>query len=71
MEWNSKLYDNSQSYVADYGKDLVGFLPADANVSILDLGCGTGDLTATIFEKYKNIIGVDLSKGARRSLLKR
>ena len=44
MKWDSKLYNDSQSFVAEYGKDLLEFIPTKAN-KILDLGCGTGTLT--------------------------
>ncbi|ONI44761.1 hypothetical protein AN641_06040 [Candidatus Epulonipiscioides gigas] len=61
MKWNSKLYDSNQHFVSQYGESLLEFLPDNTEQSILDLGCGTGDLTAQIFEQYPNTIGIDSS----------
>ncbi len=63
MKWNSKLYDNAQSFVSEYGKGLIDFIPNKEGQAILDLGCGTGDLTNEISTRLSvNIIGVDSSK---------
>ncbi len=62
MKWNSELYDNAQNFVSKYGKGLIDFIPCKENQSILDLGCGTGDLTSEIYDRLStNIIGVDAS----------
>ncbi len=62
MKWDSKLYDNAQAYVSEYGKELISFIPQKENQKILDLGCGTGDLTNQIYKNFKcNIIGSDNS----------
>ena len=45
MEWNASLYDQKHDFVAEYGSDLLQFIPQNAEQSILDLGCGTGALT--------------------------
>ncbi len=63
MKWNSNLYDNAQAFVSEYGKDLISFIPTGDNLNILDLGCGTGDLTNEIKQNGNhNIIGVDSSQ---------
>ena len=62
MEWNSALYDKKHDFVAEYGKGLLEFVPRNAEQSILDLGCGTGILTAQLADLCKRIVGVDSSQ---------
>ncbi len=62
MEWNSQLYDNKHDFVAEYGKGLFEFLPKNDEQAILDLGCGTGTLTAQLTRFGKKVIGVDSSQ---------
>ena len=62
MEWNSTLYDNKHDFVAEYGKGLLEFVPRNPKQSILDLGCGTGKLTAQLAELCNEIVGVDASQ---------
>ncbi|MBU5480687.1 class I SAM-dependent methyltransferase [Blautia sp. MSJ-19] len=60
-DWNAVLYDNKHDFVAEYGKGLLEFVPENKNQSILDLGCGTGMLTAQLSNFADTIIGVDSS----------
>ena len=60
-EWNAVLYDNKHDFVAEYGKVLLEFIPENKNQSILDLGCGTGILTAQLKNLAEKIIGIDSS----------
>lgn len=62
IEWNSTLYDNKHDFVAEYGKGLLEFVPQNAKQTILDLGCGTGILTAQLSELCDEIVGVDGSQ---------
>lgn len=62
MEWNATLYDNKHDFVAEYGKGLLEFVPKNDEQSILDLGCGTGTLTAQLAELCNKIVGVDGSQ---------
>lgn len=62
MKWNSTLYDKSHSFVSEYGNDLITYLPSDKNQCILDLGCGTGDLTKKLSEICNEVIGIDGSE---------
>lgn len=48
MQWNSALYDQKHDFVAKYGEGLLAFLPENPAQAILDLGCGTGTLTARL-----------------------
>lgn len=60
MNWDSKLYNDSQNFVAEYGKGLLEFVPAKTN-KILDLGCGTGTLTKQLAERCNYVLGIDSS----------
>lgn len=62
MEWNSTLYDKKHDFVAEYGKGLLEFVPQNDEQSILDLGCGTGTLTAQLADLCVRIVGVDASQ---------
>ena len=60
-EWDTELYNENYSYVYNYGKSLVELLNPKKNERILDLGCGSGQLTFKINEISKNTIGIDKS----------
>ena len=62
MKWDSRLYDKSQAFVSEYGNELISFIPLNKQQCILDLGCGTGDLTQKLNEISSCIIGIDSSK---------
>lgn len=62
MKWDSILYDNKHDFVAEYGKALLEFVPHNPAQSILDLGCGTGTLTAQLSRLGKIAVGVDSSQ---------
>lgn len=62
MEWDASLYDKKHDFVAEYGKGLLEFIPHDRKQTILDLGCGTGTLTAQLVEMGSRVMGVDSSR---------
>ncbi len=62
MEWNSSLYDKKHDFVAEYGKGLLEFIPKNNEQIILDLGCGTGTLTAQLADLCGKVVGVDSSQ---------
>ena len=59
--WDAKLYDAKHDFVWKYGSDVVSLLDPKAGERILDLGCGTGHLTAQIAESGALVTGVDRS----------
>src|ERR1044072_2436668 len=61
MKWNSSLYDKSHDFVSKYGEGILSYLNPKSTETILDLGCGTGDLTKQIFIAAAHVIGVDSS----------
>lgn len=70
-EWNATLYDRQHDFVAEYGKELLTFVPQQPKQAILDLGCGTGTLTAQLNSLGDDVKGTDRSPAmiaqARRS----
>ncbi|MGH7866566.1 MAG: class I SAM-dependent methyltransferase [Candidatus Dormibacteraceae bacterium] len=59
--WDPKLYDAKLSFVWQKGADLLKLLDAKPGERILDLGCGTGQLTALIAASGATVTGVDSS----------
>ena len=60
-KWNPKLYNDKHAFVYSYGEDLVELLNPQAHERILDLGCGSGQLTAKLNALAKEVIGIDKS----------
>lgn len=63
MQWDPTQYAR---YEAERGRpffELVQQIGADAPATVVDLGCGTGELTATLAERWPNarVIGIDSS----------
>jgi len=61
FQWNPILYDEKHDFVFKYGQDIVELLNPKQNETILDLGCGTADLTKLISNSCKKVIGIDNS----------
>jgi len=59
--WNTDSYDGSHSFVFEYGQDVVELLEPENGERILDLGCGTGHLSARIAESGADVVGLDAS----------
>ncbi len=59
--WNSALYQGNHAFVWQYGESLLKLLAPKAGERILDLGCGTGQLTEKIAESGAFVQGIDSS----------
>jgi trans-aconitate methyltransferase len=59
--WDSSLYDDRHSFVWNKSGDLIDLLAPRAGERILDLGCGTGHLTAEIAARGAEVTGLDSS----------
>lgn len=57
--WNANLYDSKHQFVSNYGKDLITLLKPKKDEHILDVGCGTGDLTMQIHAIGVEVVGID------------
>ncbi|GLC87177.1 class I SAM-dependent methyltransferase [Lysinibacillus piscis] len=60
-KWNAQLYDQKHDFVSKFGESLVDVLAPLPQEVILDLGCGTGDLTAEIASYGAYVQGIDAS----------
>jgi len=61
-KWNPEFYNDKHSFVYNYGEDLIELLDPKKDERILDLGCGSGQLTFKISELAKEVIGIDKSQ---------
>ena len=61
-EWDIQLYNEKHGFVYKYGEDLIKLLHPKEGELILDLGCGTGELTNEIYNSGAKVIGMDASE---------
>ncbi|WP_372635632.1 methyltransferase domain-containing protein [Cohnella sp.] len=61
IHWQADGYDETMSFVSRYGEDLIDWLKPEEGETIVDYGCGTGDLAAAIAKKGANVYGLDIS----------
>ncbi len=59
--WDSSLYDDRHSFVWKQSADLIDILAPQPGERVLDLGCGTGHLTAQIAARGAEVVGIDSS----------
>ncbi len=59
--WNPDLYQDQHAFVFQYGSDLLPLLDARPGEKILDVGCGTGQLTAKIAASGAMVTAIDSS----------
>ena len=61
-QWNPAEYDAKHAFVYEKAKGLVELLAPKGGERVLDLGCGTGALTAEIAARGAEVLGVDRSE---------
>ncbi len=59
--WDAEQYEGKHSFVWRLGAGVLELLAPQAGERILDLGCGTGQLTAEIAQRGAQVIGLDNS----------
>lgn len=60
-EWDPSLYNDKHSFVYQYGADVVALLDPKKDERIVDVGCGSGQLTYQIAQSGASVIGIDSS----------
>ena len=60
--WDASEYDSCGTFVWEHGTDLVEMLAPRPCDRVLDVGCGTGHLTARIAESGADVLGIDASE---------
>jgi trans-aconitate methyltransferase len=59
--WDAEQYEGRHSFVWRLGAGVVDLLAPQSGERILDIGCGTGQLTAEIANKGAQVVGLDNS----------
>lgn len=60
--WNPDTYSRDAAFVPALGEGALEWLAAQPGESILDLGCGDGQLTRRLVETGASVIGIDASR---------
>lgn len=60
--WDPDRYVGDHAFVYEYGADVVRWLSPSEGELVLDLGCGTGQLTAEIAAAGATVVGLDRAR---------
>jgi len=60
-QWDAELYDAKHAFVWEKARSLLAWLEPRSGEQILDLGCGTGQLSSEIAASGARVTGVDRS----------
>lgn len=60
--WDPDRYEGDHAFVYEYGGDVLDLLEPQPGERVLDLGCGTGHLTAEIAAAGAEAVGLDTSR---------
>ena len=60
-DWQASAYDQHCGFVSAYGEGVLEWLDPQSGERILDVGCGTGHLTAEIAGRAGEAVGIDQS----------
>jgi SAM-dependent methyltransferase len=58
-DWDVERYEARHGYVWNFGRGVIDWLAPQAGEAILDLGCGSGQLTSEIAAAGATVIGID------------
>src|SRR4051812_16270852 len=61
MSWDATRYDEAFAFVPALGSAVLDLLDPQPDERVLDLGCGSGELTAQIAARGAHVVGVDSS----------
>ncbi len=63
MDWNPQQYDKFRAAREQPFDDLVTYIRPDADMRVVDLGCGPGSLTRKLVERFPaaDVVGIDSS----------
>ena len=62
IKWDSKKYVSNFSFVYEYGQGVIDLLDITSGMSVVDLGCGNGQLTKQLSDMGMEVIGIDESE---------
>ncbi len=60
-DWNPDLYNDKHSFVYEFGSNLIELLTLKNIDHVLNLGCGSGQLTNEISKHVKLVVGINKS----------
>lgn len=59
QKWDAALYQEKHNFVWQYGESLIELLSPQSGDRLLDLGCGTGQLSQQMAAAGAEVIGID------------